>query len=47
MALKSKFANREHNLFRATKIFTDRVDARTVFSESIDSWMNGNKSSLK
>ena len=40
MALKSKFANNQHNLFRATKIFTDRIDARQVFSESIDSWMN-------
>ncbi len=45
MALRSKFANKEHNLFRATKIFTDRIDARTVFSESIDTWMSRNKPS--
>lgn len=46
MALKSKFAqNNTKDLFRATKIFTDRVDARKVFSDSIDSWMAGKEKS--
>lgn len=46
MALKSKFAkNNVKELFRATKIFTDRVDARKAFSNSIDSWITGKEKS--
>lgn len=43
MALKSKFEKRNNGALKATKIFTDRVNAREVFKNSINSIHLNNK----